>query len=181
MSAQPRRIRTVLLPALAAATVLVAGMASAAAAPSPSPSPSPSRVPRVRPPRARRAPPLPNAANQAAKTAAKNGIVCTTDQNGHLVNCPVHVPDQARPTRRAETRATGRPCRSNLAAFVDTRTWTTGGGNTFPGAIAPWGEVQWSPDTVPEPQRRWRLQLRRHVDHRLLADPRQRPGLRRRR
>ena len=38
---------------------------------------------------------------------------------------------------------------SNLAALVDTRTWTTGGGNTFPGAIAPWGEVQWSPDTMP--------------------------------
>ena len=37
----------------------------------------------------------------------------------------------------------------NLAALVDTRTWTTGGGNTFPGAIAPWGEVQWSPDTMP--------------------------------
>ncbi|HEY3717100.1 MAG TPA: hypothetical protein VGL39_21455, partial [Jatrophihabitantaceae bacterium] len=35
------------------------------------------------------------------------------------------------------------------ATVVDTRTWTTGGGNTFPGAEAPFGMVQWSPDTVP--------------------------------
>src|ERR1700689_2103482 len=39
---------------------------------------------------------------------------------------------------------------SNLAAFVDTRTWTTGGGNTFPGADVPFGMVQWSPDTLPD-------------------------------
>ncbi|MGH3415248.1 MAG: GH92 family glycosyl hydrolase [Actinocrinis sp.] len=37
----------------------------------------------------------------------------------------------------------------NPAQLVDTRTWTSGGGNTFPGAIAPFGEVQWSPDTMP--------------------------------
>jgi predicted alpha-1,2-mannosidase len=33
---------------------------------------------------------------------------------------------------------------------VDTRTWTTGGGNTFPGADVPYGMVQWSPDTLPD-------------------------------
>ena len=33
---------------------------------------------------------------------------------------------------------------------MDTRTWTTGGGNTFPGADVPYGMVQWSPDTVPD-------------------------------
>ncbi|MBS2963113.1 GH92 family glycosyl hydrolase [Actinocrinis puniceicyclus] len=36
------------------------------------------------------------------------------------------------------------------ARLVDTRTWTTNGGNTFPGAIVPFGEVQWSPDTMPD-------------------------------
>ena len=30
---------------------------------------------------------------------------------------------------------------------MDTRTWTSGGGNTFPGADVPFGMVQWSPDT----------------------------------
>ena len=33
--------------------------------------------------------------------------------------------------------------------MVDTRTWTSGGGNTFPGADVPFGQVQWSPDTMP--------------------------------
>jgi predicted alpha-1,2-mannosidase len=39
---------------------------------------------------------------------------------------------------------------SNPAQLVDTRTWTTNGGNTFPGADAPFGMVQWSPDTMPD-------------------------------
>jgi len=39
---------------------------------------------------------------------------------------------------------------TNPAQLVDTRTWTTGGGNTFPGAEAPFGMVQWSPDTMPD-------------------------------
>jgi predicted alpha-1,2-mannosidase len=38
----------------------------------------------------------------------------------------------------------------NLAWLVDTRTWTSGGGNTFPGADVPFGMVQWSPDTMPD-------------------------------
>jgi predicted alpha-1,2-mannosidase len=36
------------------------------------------------------------------------------------------------------------------ATLVDTRTWTSGGGNTFPGADVPFGMVQWSPDTMPD-------------------------------
>jgi predicted alpha-1,2-mannosidase len=38
---------------------------------------------------------------------------------------------------------------TSLASLVDTRTWTSSGGNTFPGAEAPFGMVQWSPDTKP--------------------------------
>ena len=39
---------------------------------------------------------------------------------------------------------------SDLAALVDTRTWTSGGGNTFTGADEPYGMVQWAPDTSPD-------------------------------
>lgn len=38
---------------------------------------------------------------------------------------------------------------TNLSSLVDTRTWTSGGGNTYPGASYPFGMVQWSPDTMP--------------------------------
>jgi predicted alpha-1,2-mannosidase len=38
---------------------------------------------------------------------------------------------------------------STLAALVDTRTWTSGGGNTFTGADEPYGMMQWAPDTSP--------------------------------
>jgi putative alpha-1,2-mannosidase len=41
------------------------------------------------------------------------------------------------------------PASGSLASLVDTRTWTSGGGNTFPGADVPFGMVQWSPDTMP--------------------------------
>jgi predicted alpha-1,2-mannosidase len=39
---------------------------------------------------------------------------------------------------------------ADLANLVDTRTWTSGGGNTYPGAEVPFGMVQWSPDTMPD-------------------------------
>jgi predicted alpha-1,2-mannosidase len=35
------------------------------------------------------------------------------------------------------------------ASLVNTIVGTTGGGNTFPGADAPFGMIQWSPDTMP--------------------------------
>jgi predicted alpha-1,2-mannosidase len=35
---------------------------------------------------------------------------------------------------------------TDLASLVNTLTWTSGGGNTFPGADVPFGMVQWSPD-----------------------------------
>ncbi|HEV3379872.1 MAG TPA: GH92 family glycosyl hydrolase, partial [Trebonia sp.] len=50
----------------------------------------------------------------------------------------------------AKNAATLSPSASDLASLVDTRTWTTGGGNTFPGADVPYGMVQWSPDTLPD-------------------------------
>jgi len=58
---------------------------------------------------------------------------------------------EASPTLAAGVRATSilsQPV-TDIAPLVDTRTWTTGGGNTFPGAEAPFGMTQWSPDTMP--------------------------------
>ncbi|HET9094959.1 MAG TPA: GH92 family glycosyl hydrolase [Solirubrobacteraceae bacterium] len=39
--------------------------------------------------------------------------------------------------------------RPSLAQLVDTRAATAGAGHTFPGAMVPFGMVQWSPDTAP--------------------------------
>jgi predicted alpha-1,2-mannosidase len=58
------------------------------------------------------------------------------------------APALAGPAHRRATVASGDP-QGGLASLVDTRTWTSGGGNTFPGADAPFGMVQWSPDTRP--------------------------------
>jgi predicted alpha-1,2-mannosidase len=52
------------------------------------------------------------------------------------------------PAAVRDTRTLAQPP-SDLATFVDTRTWTSGGGNTFPGADYPFGMIQWSPDTMP--------------------------------
>jgi predicted alpha-1,2-mannosidase len=147
MTAHPRRILSAVLTALASAVFLVTGMASAVAAPSTSPTTTPTATPSAGPSAA------PSAGGtaadaRAAKTARQNDVVCTRGTNGHLVDCPVHVPKSTVPKGARNTARVAAPV-DNLAALVDTRTWTTGGGNTFPGAIAPWGEVQWSPDTVP--------------------------------
>jgi predicted alpha-1,2-mannosidase len=73
---------------------------------------------------------------------------CTTSETTGKADCPqlspnVHVP------AAATDKSTMQSTPSNLAQLVDTRTWTSGGGNTFPGAEVPFGEVQWSPDTMP--------------------------------
>jgi len=88
-------------------------------------------------------------------------------------------PPSCRPPRA--TRRSPRPTVTAPATVVDTRTWTTGGGNTFPGAEAPFGMVQWSPDTVPNRNAGGGYSFGDTCDHRLLADPHQRSRLRRRR
>jgi predicted alpha-1,2-mannosidase len=74
--------------------------------------------------------------------------VCTKGQNGHPVNCPGPVAASKLPAG-AKNQAVVTQAVTDPAPLVDTRTWTTGGGNTFPGAEVPWGMVQWSPDTTP--------------------------------
>ncbi len=140
--------RRVLVPALAAAALLVPGTAAAVAAPATAPSAAPGASPSTAPSAAPGAGNGARADARAARAARQNHVVCTRDSSGHLVNCPVHVPNQAKPRSARNTSRVAAPI-DNLAGLVDTRTWTTGGGNTFPGAIAPWGEVQWSPDTLP--------------------------------
>ena len=68
---------------------------------------------------------------------------------GDLTDCQKPVATGKLPSGARDKGTVGQPV-SDLASLVDTRTWTTGGGNTFPGADAPYGMVQWSPDTLPD-------------------------------
>ena len=69
--------------------------------------------------------------------------------SGRLTNCQRPVAKDKLPAGARNTGTVGSPVQ-DLASLVDARTWTTGGGNTFPGAEVPYGMVQWSPDTVPD-------------------------------
>ncbi|MDN3351330.1 GH92 family glycosyl hydrolase [Actinomadura sp. DC4] len=72
---------------------------------------------------------------------------CVKDADGRLTNCPKPLAAKALPKAAKDTSTLATV--SDPATLVDTRTWTTGGGNTFPGADVPYGMVQWSPDTMP--------------------------------
>ena len=75
---------------------------------------------------------------------------CVTTVTGRLSGCAKPVPASKEPaTVRDQATVANPPATSSLASLVDTRFWTSGGGNTFPGAEVPFGEVQWSPDTMP--------------------------------
>ena len=80
---------------------------------------------------------------------ASHGTACTKTAEGKLTHCPKPLSKSQLPAG-ARNSATVSQTPSNLAALVDTRTWTSGGGNTFPGADVPFGMVQWSPDTSPD-------------------------------
>ncbi len=133
--------------ALAAAGILVAGMTAAAAAP---PSPSPTATPSPAP--SPTATPSPSPSGPATAPGASRGgtgsAACVKGAGGRLVNCPKPVPSSKRPRAAQNTAPVTAPI-SNPAQLVDTRTWTSGGGNTFPGAEVPFGMTQWSPDTMP--------------------------------
>jgi len=85
------------------------------------------------------------AAGAAGGGASPDGV-CAKTAAGELADCP--VPAAAAPPGAADSAPVTAPV-SDPAALVDTRTWTSGGGNTFPGADVPFGMVQWSPDTRP--------------------------------
>src|ERR1700691_4772593 len=79
--------------------------------------------------------------------AGKPGGTCDVTKTGHLTDCQAPVAKTKLPSG-ARDKSTLNPSPADLASLVDTRTWTTGGGNTFPGADVPYGMVQWSPDTL---------------------------------
>src|ERR1700691_2369403 len=100
-------------------------------------------------PAAQAAPAHAASARAGAVQADAPAGVCSKTANGTVTNCPRPVSRSMLPAL-ATDNAPMAALPSNLAAFVDTRTWTSGGGNTFPGADVPFGMVQWSPDTAPD-------------------------------
>src|SRR4051794_36108487 len=64
---------------------------------------------------------------------------CVKAADGRLINCPKPLPAKALPNG-AKDGATLASV-DDPASLVDTRTRTTGGGNTFPGADVPYGMV----------------------------------------
>jgi predicted alpha-1,2-mannosidase len=86
----------------------------------------------------------------AASRPAGGGTpgICSKDANGNLASCPAPVPRALLPaSARDQSTVTGLV--TDPARLVDTRTWTSSGGNTYPGAQVPFGMIQWSPDTMP--------------------------------
>jgi predicted alpha-1,2-mannosidase len=77
---------------------------------------------------------------------------CTLTSAGRLASCakPQAAAKAAKAPAGATNHSTVSSAVSDPATMVDTRTWTSGGGNTFPGADVPFGMVQWSPDTMPD-------------------------------
>jgi predicted alpha-1,2-mannosidase len=130
-----RQLSAVLI-LVAAGTLSLSGIGSAA-----TPSPSASTSPR---PSASAAP----SAAVSPSSGAKKGSTCSVTGSGHLTDCQKPVATSKLPSGARDNATVTQPV-SDLASIVDTRTWTTGGGNTFPGANAPYGMVQWSPDTLP--------------------------------
>ncbi len=123
------------LVALMASGILVAGLATAQAAPSPAPSAG------VRSTTA--------AARIAPSEATGPAVPCAKGPGGRPADCPEPIPQSKLPAGARNTSTLTAPV-TDIAQLVDTRTWTTSGGNTFPGAEAPFGMTQWSPDTMPD-------------------------------
>ena len=125
----------------AAGSLGLSGVAGASGTPTPAASASPSPSPTVSPSPA----PVPT----APTSGGKHRGTCSVMKNGRIMDCQRPIPKGQLPPGARNTGTVGSPVQ-DLASLVDTRTWTTSGGNTFPGAEVPYGMVQWSPDTVPD-------------------------------
>jgi predicted alpha-1,2-mannosidase len=147
---------------LAAAAVLAVGMSlgssaamagtGAQAAPSVSPAPSPSASPRPAPsasPQPAPSSPVSASARSAATRPARHDTICAETLDGRVTDCPRPPAKSKLPAGARDSATVSQPV-SDPATLVDTRTWSSGGGNTFPGADVPFGMVQWSPDTYPD-------------------------------
>jgi predicted alpha-1,2-mannosidase len=89
-----------------------------------------------------------SASASATAGAALRTAACARVSTGK-VSCPDESKGVKAPAESADKTVLTSTV-SNPAQLVDTRTWTSGGGNTFPGAEVPFGMVQWSPDTSPD-------------------------------
>jgi predicted alpha-1,2-mannosidase len=119
--------------------ISLAGPAAAASQPTPSSTRSP-------------APSISSgatASSPAGTSAGASGVTCTKNPAGHLVDCAKPVAKSKVPAGAKNNATLAQPV-TDIASMVDTRTWTSGGGNTYPGADVPFGMVQWSPDTSPD-------------------------------
>jgi predicted alpha-1,2-mannosidase len=126
--------------ALAAAALVIAVIPGARAAGTPSATATPSPTPS--------ASASPSAsAKTPALIGARHPTSCAKGPDGKLESCPSPIASAAVPAG-AKNHSTLQSV-SDPATLVDTRTWTSSGGNTFPGADVPFGMVQWSPDTMP--------------------------------
>ncbi len=133
---------------VAAAATLAFGLslgATAAAATQPTPGSTSSSSPQSAPTGSPQG--APSSATNGAPNAS-HGTACTKTVDGHLTNCPKPLAKTQLPAGARDGATVSQPV-SDPATLVDTRTWTSGGGNTFPGADVPFGMVQWSPDTSP--------------------------------
>jgi predicted alpha-1,2-mannosidase len=129
---------------------MLTGLAQASVTPSPSASASPNP--------SASASPNPSASASAAAgsstsvkplAAGKPGGTCAVTKAGDITDCQKPLATSKLPAGARDKSTVSQPV-TNLASLVDTRTWTTAGGNTFPGADVPFGMVQWSPDTLPD-------------------------------
>jgi predicted alpha-1,2-mannosidase len=85
----------------------------------------------------------------AFSPGSSHGTACGKTATGKLADCPKPLSKSQLPAGAKNSAIVSQPV-SDVASLVDTRTWTSGGGNTFPGADVPFGMVQWSPDTSPD-------------------------------
>ena len=123
---------------------MLTGVAQASVTPTPSASPHPSASASTNPSAAVSG----SGANPKPLTAGKPGGTCLVTRTGRVTDCQRPVPKGSLPPGARNGSILNQV--PDLASFVDARTWTTGGGNTFPGAEVPFGMVQWSPDTLPD-------------------------------
>ncbi|MBR7836797.1 GH92 family glycosyl hydrolase [Actinospica durhamensis] len=131
-----------LIVATAASSLMLTGLAQAS-----TPNPGSSATPSAGATASTSTSPSSNTA-AAAKGSGKAGGTCAVTTTGRLSDCQKPLAASKLPAGAKNTGTLGQPVQ-DLASLVDARTWTTGGGNTFPGAESPYGMVQWSPDTLP--------------------------------
>jgi hypothetical protein len=127
----------------AACTALMSGLAAASTTSTPSASATPAASASPNPSSS------PSASGAAHSGATKIGKgSCYVSSKGRLEDCQKPVGTDKIPVG-ARDKATVNDAESpnDLASLVDTRTWTTAGGNTFPGADVPYGMVVAPPVT----------------------------------